>query len=376
MKGLFPQLRVPLHVLGHPHHQRHRLHRVAARSGFGREHDRIGPVENGVGHVRGFGPGGPGIAHHTFEHLGGGDHRLARLVAAADDALLDQRHLLRTHFHPQVAPGHHDAVGHLENGVEVGDRLGLFDLGDDPQVRLFLEQQILQGRNVGGPPDEGKGKVVDLLIQAEAQVRKVLVGHGRGRNPDPGQIDPLAVLEQAADHHPAPHLIAGGGEDLEFHQAIVKQDAVAHRHICGQLAVGGGDHQPLPFHLAGGDDHLAAGSQFQNPALHATGADLGPLQIAEDSDRLAPLNGQLTDILDPLCLISMATVRKIEPEHIGPGLHQSTQLFFIGRGRPYRCNDLGSPEHASSPQISGDNVPCTRYEPCPDLCGSGNSADQ
>ena len=93
------------HDLGH---HRDRLDRVFARRGLAREHHRVGAVVDRVGHVGCLRPRGPRILDHRLQHLRRRDHRLAILRSAADDVLLDRRHLLRRHLHAQVAARHHD----------------------------------------------------------------------------------------------------------------------------------------------------------------------------------------------------------------------------------------------------------------------------
>ena len=50
---------------------------ILADGRFAGEHDGVGAVVDGVGHVGDFGAGGARILDHRLEHLGGGDDRLA-----------------------------------------------------------------------------------------------------------------------------------------------------------------------------------------------------------------------------------------------------------------------------------------------------------
>ena len=141
------------------------LHGVLAPGGLAGEHDAAGAVKDGVGHVGHLGPGGPGVAHHGVQHLGGGDHRLARLEALADDLLLEDGHPGGWDLHPQVAPGHHDAVGGGENLVDVVHALLILDLGDDAHVVPAEGPEDLPHRlDVGGPADEGGGDEVEVVL--------------------------------------------------------------------------------------------------------------------------------------------------------------------------------------------------------------------
>ena len=113
------------------HHGSEGLHGVLAAGGLAGQHDAAGAVKDGVGHVGHLRPGGPGVAHHGVQHLGGGDDGLARLEALSDHLLLQDGHLGGGDLHPQVAPGHHDAVGGGQDLVHVVHALLVLDLGDN-----------------------------------------------------------------------------------------------------------------------------------------------------------------------------------------------------------------------------------------------------
>src|SRR6184192_1210217 len=87
LHGGFPD--VALRFFDDARHDGHRLARILAAGSFGGKHDGVSAVEDGISHVAGFGASGPGILDHGFQHLGGGDHRLAPHRGPPDDVLLD-----------------------------------------------------------------------------------------------------------------------------------------------------------------------------------------------------------------------------------------------------------------------------------------------
>jgi len=87
-----------------------RLDRVPTDRALLAEHDRIRPVEHGIGHVGRLGPGRARVRHHAHQHLGRHDDRFARRVRASDEVLLRQREPLERHLDPEVAAGHHDRI--------------------------------------------------------------------------------------------------------------------------------------------------------------------------------------------------------------------------------------------------------------------------
>ena len=188
-----------LGLFGNAHHGFQGLHGVFARGGLAGEHDAAGAVVDGVGHVGGLGAGGPGVLHHGVQHLGGGDHLLARQVGFLNQLLLQHRHVLQGDFHAHVAPGHHDAVHHPQDFVDVLHALHVLNLGDDVHgVALVLLQDVADFQDVLGGAGEGGGDVVKAVLNAEDDVRAVLLadkGHGElGAR----HVDALVVGDAAA----------------------------------------------------------------------------------------------------------------------------------------------------------------------------------
>ena len=175
------------------------LHRVGARRGLTREHDGTGSLIDGVGHVGGLRAGGPGIFHHGVQHLRGGDDGLSGGHAFADDLLLKTRYFFQGDFHAHVAAGDHDAVGSMENTLEVLDALHVLNLGDDPDARaaLLLEDPA-DGEDVLCGTGEGGGNEVKTVFDAEDDVLPVLFGDEGHGEVGTGDVDALVVADGTA----------------------------------------------------------------------------------------------------------------------------------------------------------------------------------
>ena len=112
-------VRLRLGPLGDATHRGHHQRRVVPDRGLGRQHQRVGAVEHGVGDVADLGPGRRRRRHHRLQHLRGRDHRHAELDALPHDRLLQVRHVLERAVDAEVAAGDHDRVGHGEDLGEV-----------------------------------------------------------------------------------------------------------------------------------------------------------------------------------------------------------------------------------------------------------------
>ena len=87
--------------------------------GLSREHDAVGAVKNGIGHIAALGASWAGVGNHRLEHLSGGDDRFAGDVGLTDHHLLGEKHLLWGNFHSQIPASDHDAISDIENFVVV-----------------------------------------------------------------------------------------------------------------------------------------------------------------------------------------------------------------------------------------------------------------
>ena len=72
---------------------------------------------------RRFGPGGDTTRNHRFEHLRGGNDRLAGKIGFGDELLLRVRNRFDRHFHAEIAACDHNPVSGCQNFVEVSQRV-------------------------------------------------------------------------------------------------------------------------------------------------------------------------------------------------------------------------------------------------------------
>ena len=100
---------------------------------------------------------------------------------------------LRRVLDPQVAARHHDAVGRLEDLLEILDRLPPLDLRDDDRRTLRSAKEPSQADQIVGAPHEREGDEVHPLLDPELEVATILGGQRRSRA-WPGKLTPLWSL--------------------------------------------------------------------------------------------------------------------------------------------------------------------------------------
>ena len=233
----------------------------------------------------------------------------------------------------QVATGDHDAVGSLEDLVEVLDAEGALDLREDRHVlAAVLAAELADAADGLAVTDEGGGDVIDVLGQAEEDVLTVALGDGRQRDVDVGHVDALALADQAVVLDDAVHVLAIDGLDLEGDQAVIDQDEGALLDLGGKREVIEGDVLRGAVELLGrglgGHDDLVAGLDGDLLAVdEQAGTDLGALGVEQDADGHAELLGNAADTLDATVMLVIGAVREVEAgdvharlDHLADGL--------------------------------------------------------
>ena len=131
-------------------HCLHRLQRIFAAGSFTAQHNNVAAVKNRVGNVTGLGTRCTVAVNHALQHLRSGDNRLARLIAACDDILLYQRHILGRNLYAQVASGNHNAVRYADNFIDMLHTGFVFDFGDNPDRRACFLKHLTDSDNIIG----------------------------------------------------------------------------------------------------------------------------------------------------------------------------------------------------------------------------------
>ena len=325
------------------HHRADYLGGVGPHGGLGREHHGVGAVNHGVGHVGGFGTGGARGRYHALHHLGSYDDGLAQRVALGNYHLLHHGHLLHLYLHAEVAAGHHHGVGFGDDGVEVAQALGRFNLGDDAGGFAAVGDDFLDEANVLGAAGKAQGHPVHVVFQAKLQVLNVLLRHGRGRHVRIGQVDALARLYQSPVHHLHVYLrLAVGGQHLQLNLAVVDENHVARLHVAGQLQVDGAQARSrADFLLAAHHLDAVAGLDFHRAALHLAEADFGALQVLQQAHGRAQVLVEPPHEADDGQVVVVAAVREVEPEHVHALPNQGAQALVGVGGGAHGGHNLG-----------------------------------
>mmetsp|Transcript_59734 Transcript_59734/g.139772 ORF Transcript_59734/g.139772 Transcript_59734/m.139772 type:complete len:265 (-) Transcript_59734:403-1197(-) len=168
------------------------------------EHDGICTIPDGVLKVTDLGPGRNWVLNHAFDHLRGVDHEKALVLGLSDEVFLRKWHPLELQLDAQVSPGHHQSLGLGDDAVDVGQGLGLLDLGADLRALLLRNVEAIHDVDellkVLALLHEGDADVLDgrIQLQEELSILDVLGSQRGAVNLHVWHVHTLAGLQRAS----------------------------------------------------------------------------------------------------------------------------------------------------------------------------------
>ena len=152
--------------------------------------------------------------------MSGSDHGFLELGGAVNDVFLDGRDLLRRDFDSQIAAGHHDAIGNLQNVVEMLDSLGFFEFGDDPGFETESRNSIAHQAHVLSGADKGNRNGIDAILECEFKILGVLLCEGRNAHQNTGQVYTFVFTQHAAIDDVAGNIVSKHLVNTQFDQTV------------------------------------------------------------------------------------------------------------------------------------------------------------
>lgn len=151
-----------------------------------------------------------------------------------DDAALYARYLLDGHLYAQVAAGYHDAVGGVDDLVDVVHALLVLYLRDDLDIGVVGVEDALHGVHVLGRSHEGVGYEVDVLVYGQSYHALVAVGESRQVDVLSRHVHALVRAQRAVVEHPCRQRVALFADYLHGQRSVVEEHVVAHLHVVGK----------------------------------------------------------------------------------------------------------------------------------------------
>ena len=317
--------------------------RVLTDRGLTGEHHCVCAVEDCVSAVRNLCTGGDGVVGHGLEHLGCHDDGLCPAACHVDCLLLDEGNLGEGQLNTEVTTSDHDAVELVDDVLQVLNCLGLLNLGNDGYADTLFVHDLVDGVNVCAGTDEGECNDVCTHLQCEAQVVRVLLGQRGQGDCCAGQVDALVVGDGTTDDHAGAN--AGGGylNSFEADLTVVEQELVAELYVAGQTLVGGATDFCGTFNVFGSDGEVCAGLKVFLAVCETLEANLGALQVGEDSNVLTELCRLVTDGVVACLVLGVVTVAHVQTGDVQASLDCLGDLLGGLDCRTDGCNDFCAP---------------------------------
>src|SRR5665213_714203 len=295
---------------------------IFSDGGFAAQHDRVRLFKNRVRHVGDFRARRHRRFDHAFEHVRGDDDRTADAQTRFDNAPLHNRQFFIGNFNPQIAARDHDAVGFLDDGFEIGNRLLILDFGDDQRLRFAGFKHFAKLKQVAGFAHERERDEIHFEFEAELHVLDVF-GRERGQTDfDAGQIDMTAAAEFAFRENFAFNLVAVFGEHFHLDRAVVNQHDIADADVIDKIFVIHIHRMLFQIALAAhGEREFLAGLQIQRHAQIA-GADGRTLRVHHDAGEIFARSGGGATVFDDAAHPLVRRVRHVEAENVDARVHE------------------------------------------------------
>jgi len=144
------------------------------------------------------------------------------------------RNLLCRYLHAHIAPGYHDAVARLNDGINIFNSFFILDFRDNLHSRTFFIQNLPDLADRIGIADERSRHKIKACIHAETNVFLIFIGQRRKLDPYSRYIDTLLLAQLAAIFNPADDVCSIDLPHVQLNQAIIDQNAVARLYILRQ----------------------------------------------------------------------------------------------------------------------------------------------
>ena len=254
------------------------------------------------------------------------------------------RDLSRWDLNAQVTASDHNAVGVLQDLVEVLDAHGALDLGQDVDAaHAALSAEMANLVDGCAVADEGRGDRVDAQLAAKHDVSLVLLGDGGQADLDVRDVDTLLLAELATVDDVAVHVVAFDMVDLKANEPIVDQQDRTLLDLLGQELVVKGKALSRTCHaVVCRNDGLCPGLKCDLLVVQKlAGPDLGTLGIEHDGDGQCELGGDAAHALDIVAVVVMAAMAEVEAGDVHTALDETPQDLVTLGGGSHCANDLG-----------------------------------
>ena len=255
--------------------------------------------------------------------------------------LLHRRHLYGRNLHAQVASGDHDTVRNLADGIDIIYTGSVFDLGYDIDIlsavgiQKFPENQDIipcgnkRSRNEFNALFDTKENIGLILLTEEGLVQYLV-----------GEVHALLVRQRPARHNGADSIVPGQLFYLEYHEAVIHQNAVTHLQVIDKSLVAYRYSLLRSLHLVCGKGKGISLLQLHLSILKCTDPVFRSFGIQHNGDGQVHVRPDLLDQIKFFFMLCVGTMGKIQSGQIHAGFKHFPERLFIIAGRSDGAHDL------------------------------------
>ena len=172
------------------------------------------------------------------------------------------------------------------------------------------------------------------------------------------------LAENASVEHVAENVFAADSTNAQFNQTVAEKDAGAGAELASKIRECRGNAGGIPGNVFRSDGDNRAG--LENDvlvALQGTGANLGTLQILEDTDGASFALGCAAEAMNVVGVVFVRAVREVQAGNVHAEAHQLAHHGFVVAGRTDRADDLGAAPGGGRDTCSGGRLCLFQFVP-------------
>ena len=216
-----------------------------------------------------------------------------------------------------------------------------------------LRAELPKGDEVPPASHQGECHEIDTPLEAETEIRPVLLRDRRQLEPAGGQVDADSRTKRTAVFRPAEDNVAFEGLDPQLDRAVAQQNAVALRDAVAETFVVDGERVAATARPVNQADPIAVGERRRSSF---TSAKLRSAKILQDPDDLSEIASCGPNRFQSARVFVVRPMREVQSRHVHAGRDQGADCpRSIGR-RAERADDFRAAHPvAYHCQVRGDS---------------------
>ena len=146
-------------------------------------------------------------------------------------------HILRGNLHAQITASYHNAIGNIDNLINILDTGLILNFRDNAHMITIFLQHLANSDNIIGLLHKGSSYIIHIILSGKENILPILLGQK-------GQLElntwagyTLTGAELATVNHNGVNLRTCNSGDLKGEEAISQQNTAAHGQLLRQASI-------------------------------------------------------------------------------------------------------------------------------------------